>query len=335
MNQETGHKKLIIFLIIILLLIVGIGLFISWLKPSQTTPDEVETPTGFSPFDQRTTYQEPAEVPVTYAPETPYVERPPATVPAVVPEEPARTETRIYTEPPQDDFIVQTDNTIYVQPRPQKTAPVVYQAEPEPVIVQNTYYTPPARYTPAVPAPRATTTQTTENSADGGLDIVELDKQIFGYVSGLGWTQLLGDTGQQIFDFLYGITPQGSTNATLGKLVGIGGGGGGGGGMGGFGSFGGGGGASLNFGGRVSRVTYCTCSASLMLDINDVRGQMISLIYQPGATILYSNYNIYGTGQNVLGNYNSGGSCMVYHGEDCTAEGSPSGTMSQIGTSME
>lgn len=323
MNQENGHQKLIIFIILLILLIVGLGFFISWIKPSQTTPDDTEPVTGFSPFEQRTTYKS-VDVPVTYAPSIPKT----TSVPEPVTPKPAEpVETRIYTAP-QDNFVAQTDNTLYAPVITKSVAPVVYEDAPQPIVIQNTYYVAPVERPVST---RSTTTNTTEDKSDG-TSFAELDKQIFGYVSGLGWTQLLGDTGQKVFDFLYGTTPQGSTNATLGGLVGIGGSGGGfGGGFGGMG----GGGSSLSFGGRVSRVTYCTCSASLMLDINDVRGQMISLIYQPGVSILYANYNVYGTGQNVLGNYSSGGSCLVYHGEDCSSEGSPQGMISQIGTSVQ
>ncbi len=331
MNQENGHKKLITLLIILLLLIVGVGFFISWWKPSQTTPDNTPSTTGFSPFDRRTTYQN-VDTPVSYAPTTPTA----TTTQPIVPAPTTPVETHIYTAPSQNNFIVQTDNSLYAPQTPtKKSAPTVYEDTSQPVVTQNTYYYVPPQYVPAENTATGTATRTTTQNKSGGTNIVELDKQIFGYVSGLGWTQLLGDTGQQIFDFLYGTTPQGTTNATLGKLVGIGGsGGGGGGGFGGGGGMGGGG-ATRPFGGMVNRVTYCTCAASIMLDINDVRGQMISLIYQPGASILYSYYNVYGTGQNVLGNYSSGGSCMVYHGEDCTAEGSPSGTITQIGTSEQ
>ncbi len=158
-----------------------------------------------------------------------------------------------------------------------------------------------------------------------------MDKEVFGYVSGLGWTELLGGVGQQVFDMIYSLTPQGTTHATLGTLLG---GTGGAAGMmgGGFGG-GGGGGAVMNFGGMVNQITQCTCNASVMLDILDVRSQQISLIVQYGLTQIYSNYNINGIGQNVLGNYVSGGTCLVYHGEDCSSEGSPVGTITMIGTS--
>jgi hypothetical protein len=88
-----------------------------------------------------------------------------------------------------------------------------------------------------------------------------------------------------------------------------------------------------NFGGRITNVTYCTCMASVLLDINDVRGESKSLLFMPGASMLYSQYNVYTPGVTVLGDYTpGGGACLVYHGEDCTSEGNPQGTIHQIGT---
>lgn len=100
------------------------------------------------------------------------------------------------------------------------------------------------------------------------------------------------------------------------------------------GNQGGGGGGSQNFGGSVSKVTRCTCSSSSMLDIDDVRGSQIQLIYTPGSSRLYANYNVNGTGQNVLGTYAGGGQCMVLRGEECESEGNPRGTIQMIGTSQ-
>jgi hypothetical protein len=103
---------------------------------------------------------------------------------------------------------------------------------------------------------------------------------------------------------------------------------------GGSSSGGGASGGSQTFSGRVSNVTYCTCSASIMLDIGGSSGGgKKSLIYTPGASQLYATFNIYGTGENVLGTYTSGGTCLVYHGEDCSSQGSPDGTIKMVGTS--
>lgn len=96
----------------------------------------------------------------------------------------------------------------------------------------------------------------------------------------------------------------------------------------------GGTGSIFNFGGMVIRYTQCTCGPSSMLDIMDVRGQMTQLVYTPGISRIYMYYNIYGTGQNVLGTYTPGGVCLVYVGTGCTSQGIPRGTIQMIGTSQ-
>ncbi len=102
------------------------------------------------------------------------------------------------------------------------------------------------------------------------------------------------------------------------------------------GSSGGAGGMTSYFGGNVTNVTYCTCDTpmDLMLDINDVRGGKISLMFKFGQSTLYANYNIWMPGPNVLGSYmQGGGQCQVGTQPECTSEGSPRGTIQQIGTS--
>lgn len=178
-------------------------------------------------------------------------------------------------------------------------------------------------------------TQTTRNSGGNSKSIEEIDREVSGWMFDAGLGQLTGDT--TISDLLYKLTPTGATFGTVGTFFGGGdSGGGSGAALGGAGALGGafGGGAALNFGGMINRVTYCTCSNSILLDINDVRGSMVSVLYSNGGSTLYSNYNVYTPGVNVVGDYTSGGgSCLVYHGEDCSAEGSPQGTVIKIGTS--
>jgi hypothetical protein len=118
-------------------------------------------------------------------------------------------------------------------------------------------------------------------------------------------------------------------------MLGGGGSGGGGGGAGSF-SVGGGGGSSastiLPFGGLVTSMTTCTCSFNLLLYVKDVRGTVLPLMYQPGATILYKMYTPT-SGVNVLGKYTTGGQCLIYVGTSCSTGGTPVGTMIQLGTS--
>jgi uncharacterized membrane protein YgcG len=133
--------------------------------------------------------------------------------------------------------------------------------------------------------------------------------------------------GNELVDKVYGYTPSG--------MLGGGGSGGGGGGAGSF-SVGGGGGSSastiLPFGGLVTSMTTCTCSFNLLLYVKDVRGTVLPLMYQPGATILYKMYTPT-SGVNVLGKYTTGGQCLIYVGTSCSTGGTPVGTMIQLGTS--
>ena len=93
-------------------------------------------------------------------------------------------------------------------------------------------------------------------------------------------------------------------------------------------------GMSTNFAGRITNVTYCTCTANIMLDISQQSGGQISLLYQPGQSTLYERYNIFTPGANVLGNYTQGGGqCEVLDGTECNSQGSPRGNIKMIGTS--
>jgi hypothetical protein len=204
-------------------------------------------------------------------------------------------------------------------------------------------------YTYTVPGSTTATTESSSNQSSSGLTnqkLENIDEQVFGVVSGLGWTQLLGGVGKEIYHTLYTlISPSGASFATIGNVIGpavlgngggsSGGGGaaGGGGGFSGGGSIGGGSGATQNFGGKVTEVTYCTCEAAILLNINDVRGNQLQLLYSSAVSKLFANYDVYGTGQEVLGTYTNGGSCLVYSGEECNTEGNPNGTILLIGTS--
>jgi|GEM_PF-4325983 len=97
------------------------------------------------------------------------------------------------------------------------------------------------------------------------------------------------------------------------------------------------------FGGSVTQVTRCTCGPSSLIYIKSVgsgsgggggNGQL-QLLYTPGQSQLYANYDINSTGENVVGTYSQGGSqCQVYSGTSCRSEGNPSGTISKVGTSQ-
>ncbi|MEN9649327.1 MAG: hypothetical protein RL094_294 [Candidatus Parcubacteria bacterium] len=94
------------------------------------------------------------------------------------------------------------------------------------------------------------------------------------------------------------------------------------------------------FGGSITNVTYCTCSVSIMLDIQDkVTNSTLTVLYTPGVSTLHANYNVFSSGPNVIGGYTPGGAqCQVYVGESCESEGNPRGTIDYIrgiGTSLK
>lgn len=79
----------------------------------------------------------------------------------------------------------------------------------------------------------------------------------------------------------------------------------------------GGGGAETPFGGMHVLAIQCTCGQNTLHYILDYRtNNLLALIYQPGSSILYSNYNLYGTYE--LGTYGQvTQSCQIEAGEDC------------------
>lgn len=142
--------------------------------------------------------------------------------------------------------------------------------------------------------------------------------------------------GQELVDSVFSYTPAGQVGQMSGAEVA----GAGAGTATGFGLAGAGGAAAggaavapLNFGGITTAMVNCTCSANILLYVQDVRGTNLPLIYQPGATILYMNYRPT-SGVWVLGNYIAGGQCLIYAGTGCTTGGTPVGTMTQVGTSL-
>lgn len=179
--------------------------------------------------------------------------------------------------------------------------------------------------TPTIPPfPTYSYTQTPSNSSSGTITGNQSSSAPIG-TSGSGGKNGSnggtsgGSSGSGIIGSVVGGVAGGVAGGIIGGALG--------GNLGGGGGLGGG-----NFGGKVTDITYCTCMASVMLDIDDVRGQSISLVYTPGVSTLYANYDIYSTGQEVLGTYSSGGTCLVYEGEDCNSEGNPTGTITKIGT---
>ncbi len=135
--------------------------------------------------------------------------------------------------------------------------------------------------------------------------------------------------GDKLVDQVYSYTPTGMIDGgglggAAGAAAGIGGAAGAG--------FGASASGLFNFGGKTVSMTTCSCSFNLLLYVLDPRGATTPLIYQPGATILYKMYTPT-VGVNVLGQYTTGGQCLVYVGTGCSSGGTPTGTMIQLGTS--
>ncbi len=92
------------------------------------------------------------------------------------------------------------------------------------------------------------------------------------------------------------------------------------------------------FGGMSTYVFYCTCSFNIAVTINDLtvgssNPSPLTLIFQPGVSILYPYGQIYRPGVWTLGLWNSGGSCTYYVGKGCSTYDTD-GTMYMVGTSM-
>ena len=70
------------------------------------------------------------------------------------------------------------------------------------------------------------------------------------------------------------------------------------------------------FGGMQTAVINCTCSGNQLVYVQDYfSNRMLALVYQPGASRLFSNYNIFG--RYLLGSYAFGGQCLMA-GDPCT-----------------
>jgi hypothetical protein len=206
----------------------------------------------------------------------------------------------------------------------------------------------PEEVPPPEPAPSSSgfnnNTNNSNNSSSNGIKpphqvIYEGKKFLFTYSPQGQILKAIG--GQQLVDKVFSYTPAGQ----IGQLTGSGSSGSGGAALGiagvaGLGALGLGGGAAaektvapLNFGGVSTAMVTCTCSSNLLIYVQDVRGPLLPLIYQPGVTILYRWYQPR-SGVNMLGNYVGGGTCLVYAVTGCVTGGTPVGTMTQLGTSM-
>lgn len=332
MDQDgSKHKKTVLVVLLLLIVFVFVILGALLFSPKDTTKPQSSTTDitydGFSPFDRQVAVRNIETGPQ----EDPYVYTPP---PEIV--EPVRVNERTYTiidETPEEEYFIEPTPEIAVAfniPKKQtQTSQISYSpdyavgyTDPKTYFP---YYQPKYQGAPTLQGPVAEDPVAPPEDDD----FREGEKQLFGILTGLGWIQLLGGDGEDLFEDLYAYSPSGIIYDLFNKDSGGGGGIAGG----GIGGLGGGGGTSQQFGGRVTSTTQCTCSDSVLIDIQDVRGQTLSLLYVYGVSETYSYYNVQGTGQNVLGTYTSGGSCLVVSGTSCSTEGNPSGTIQKIGTS--
>lgn len=87
-------------------------------------------------------------------------------------------------------------------------------------------------------------------------------------------------------------------------------------------------GANSYFGGKVSKVTYCTCyyDFGVVIELDDYSnpsGMKTNVFYSVWRSRLYANYNIWANlGQYVLGGMTPGGSCKNTSGYYCSTNSS-------------
>lgn len=93
-----------------------------------------------------------------------------------------------------------------------------------------------------------------------------------------------------------------------------------------------GGGGETPFGGLNTFRFICTCSGDVNLYVMDYRtNQLLVLLYSPGRSTLYLNYNVFG--QYLLGTYGqTSGQCQYIVGEECETQQSDGQLGTQPGT---
>ena len=96
-------------------------------------------------------------------------------------------------------------------------------------------------------------------------------------------------------------------------------------------------GATFDGGKLQGMEEVCSCSGGTTIKVDSyVDNTRHIYLYQMGATQLYANYNIMGTGNYFLTTLTPFATCMVYRGEDCeNSNQSPEGTFQMIGTSFK
>lgn len=313
-------------IIIVVLIVIGIVAYMERVPARTTSPSTVTN--GFQPLNRGSvntsgipTQQQTQSIPYATAPApTPQ----PVYQQTIVNAQPVNyyqpfIQTTQVSQTIQQRTLAEQAQTIHTPPPTSETqqAQPIQAAASAPSTIPNI-----PNLAPYIPYGGPSSTPSTINTNTGG-----------GGGGSSNITSILIDLGVGVLAYLVAGPLGGILVGSLtGAISSLFGGGGGGGGLGAiFGS-----GGSGNFGGKITNVTYCTCSISLMLDIADVRGQSISLIFSPGASQLYEDYNVFTAGPEVLGTYvGSGSMCEVYDGESCNSQGNPRGTIKMIGTSAD
>lgn len=94
--------------------------------------------------------------------------------------------------------------------------------------------------------------------------------------------------------------------------------------------------AAIPYGGNVIFIVDCFCSGNVEVWVIDYASKrLLRLIYQPGISVLFRNFNI--LGPYLLGTYFPGGVCLDYKRVGCFVPFPPDGTMSNApgtGTSL-
>jgi hypothetical protein len=87
-------------------------------------------------------------------------------------------------------------------------------------------------------------------------------------------------------------------------------------------------------GGKIVNVTYCDCSGSVLdYNLDYATESEIPLMYEPGTTQLYANYNPYTVGAQTVSDYLVVPmECEVYSGEECDTQGESTGIWYLLGT---
>lgn len=89
---------------------------------------------------------------------------------------------------------------------------------------------------------------------------------------------------------------------------------------------------SAPFGGMITSVAHCPCSANLAVTIGPPVGGIFTV---DASTMLYSFYQIFRTGAWTVGTYTPGtGSCLNFCTGCCYPMLAPIGTINMVGTSM-